>query len=543
MTKYEDSGLKPQILQALRELGFENMTPIQEKSIPHLIQSKQDLIAFAQTGTGKTAAFSLPIIEQIDLDNKNVQSLILCPTRELCIQIKNDIQKFTKHLKGVSVAAVYGGERIDIQMRNLRQKPQIVVGTPGRTLDLINRKKLKVQAIRFLVLDEADEMLHMGFKDDLDDILSGMPEERQSLLFSATMAKNVRAIANKYMKKALEINVQRETEKNADISHEYYITHASDRYEVLRRIADLNPDIYGIIFCRTKIETKEVAHKLMNDRYSADAIHGDLSQKERDVVMNRFRKKQIQLLVATDVAARGIDVNDLTHVINYSLPESAEVYVHRTGRTGRAGKKGIAVSILNMRENRKIRDIERRSKKKFEQKQIPLGKDVCKKQLLHMIDKVSAIKTDKEQIAPFLDIAYKKLENLSREELIQFFLSVEFKHFLDLYKDSKDLNVNIKKDRNIRDRRNPKERRHGVSFSKFKLEIGGRDRLNKRDLMSLINKNRELKGAPIGRMEILKDCTYVEIDKKFEKAFLNTFVKGRFRGAPISARLMKTKRR
>ncbi|MFM8448939.1 MAG: DEAD/DEAH box helicase, partial [Haliscomenobacter sp.] len=390
-TTFEDLGLNPQVLRAVQELGFETPTPIQEKAIPHLLQSKDDLVAFAQTGTGKTAAFGLPVIHQVDPHKSSVQMLALCPTRELCLQITRELTNYSKYIPGLKVVAVYGGAEISRQISELNQGPQIVVGTPGRALDLINRRKLVVDNIRWLVLDEADEMLSMGFKDELDAILATTPSTKQTLLFSATMPEEMVGIAQKYMHDPVEISAGKRNMGAENVQHHYYLVHAKDKYLALKRIADYYPNIYGIVFCRTRQETKEVADKLMEDGYNADALHGDLSQAQRDYVMQRFRLKQLQMLVATDVAARGLDVNNLSHVINYNLPDDPEVYIHRSGRTGRAGKSGISILIANMREKGKIGFIEKKIGKRFDQKPVPTGSDICEKQLFHMIDRIENI--------------------------------------------------------------------------------------------------------------------------------------------------------
>jgi ATP-dependent RNA helicase DeaD len=359
MSTFRETGLKPEIISAIELMGFEKPTPIQEKTIPALLASDNDVLALAQTGTGKTAAFGLPVLNQIDLQENNVQALVLCPTRELCMQISKDIESFSANLKGLKTVAIYGGANITPQIKDLKAGAHIVVGTPGRTLDLIKRKALKIGKIDWLVLDEADEMLNMGFQEDLDAILSTSPDKKQVLLFSATMPKEIQQIAGKYMKHTVEISVGERNSGAENVRHEYYMVHARDRYAALKRIADIYPSIYGIIFCRTRQETKDVADKLISDGYNADALHGDLSQAQRDHVMNRFRNRNLQLLVATDVAARGLDVNDLSHVINYNLPDDLEAYVHRSGRTGRAGKKGLSVSIIHSREKGKIKDLQK----------------------------------------------------------------------------------------------------------------------------------------------------------------------------------------
>ena len=433
-------SLKKELIKSINELGFNNPTPIQSKVIPHLMSSKQDLIASAQTGTGKTAAFGLPLLDLTNIKDTNVQTLILCPTRELCIQITNDLLSYSKYLKNINILSVYGGVKIEKQIRSLKKGPQVVVGTPGRTNDLIRRKKLIIGNIDRLILDEADEMLSMGFKEDLEAIIQQTPKTKQILLFSATMTPKVIGVTKKYMKKSLEIAVARVNRAADNVEHIFYVVKPRDRYEVVKRIADMNPDIYGIVFCRTRRETKDIAIKLMNDHYNADTIHGDLSQSERDDVMSRFRKGQLQILVATDVAARGLDVEDLTHVINYNLPDDDEIYIHRSGRTGRAGKKGVSVAIIHGRNMRKLKDIERTSGISFNKKDVPNGLDICKKRLYALIDKIEKVDVNEEQIEPFLPYIYDKLNWLDREKLIKHFVSTEFNRYLSYYKDSKDIN-------------------------------------------------------------------------------------------------------
>ena len=434
-------SLNSELLKAIKELGFNHPTPIQKKVIPHLMSSDQDLIASAQTGTGKTAAFGLPLLDVTNTRDTNVQTLILCPTRELCIQITNDLLSYSKYLKMVNILAVYGGAKIEKQIKSLKKGPQIVVGTPGSTNDLIRRKKLFVGKIERLILDEADEMLSMGFKEDLETIINATSKKKQILLFSATMTPKVVAVTKKYMRNSLEIAVARVNRAADNVQHIFYMVQAKDRYEVVKRIADMNPDIYGIVFCRTRRETKVVANKLINDHYNADTIHGDLSQSERDDVMRRFRKRHLQILVATDVAARGLDVEDLTHVINYNLPDDDEIYIHRSGRTGRAGKKGVSMVIIHGREIRKLKNIERTSGISFTKKDIPNGLDICKKRLYTLIDKIEKVNVNEKQIGPFLPYIYEKLSWLDREKLIKHFVSAEFNRYLSYYNNSKDINV------------------------------------------------------------------------------------------------------
>ena len=454
-------SLKSELLKSIKELGFNSPTPIQSKVIPHLMSSDQDLIASAQTGTGKTAAFGLPLLDLTNTKVTNVQTLILCPTRELCIQITNDLLSYSKYLKNINILSVYGGVKIEKQIKSLKKGPQIIVGTPGRTNDLIRRKKLIIGNIDRLILDEADEMLSMGFKEDLEAIIQQTPKKKQILLFSATMTQKVVGVTKKYMKNSLEIAVARVNRAADNVEHIYYVVKPRDRYEVVKRIADMNPDIYGIVFCRTRRETKDIAIKLMNDHYNADTIHGDLSQSERDDVMRRFRKGQLQILVATDVAARGLDVEDLTHVINYNLPDDDEIYIHRRGRTGRAGKKGVSIAIINGRNMRKLKDIERTSKISFKKKDVPSGLDICKKRLYALIDKIEKVDVNEDQIEPFLPYIFEKLNWLDREKLIKHFVSTEFNRYLSYYKDSKDVNEESfeKVDNNRKTKRKRRNRR------------------------------------------------------------------------------------
>lgn len=583
MTTFKSLGLSDEILQSITNLGFETPTPIQEKTIPILLENENDLIGLAQTGTGKTAAFGLPIIQKIT-ESKETQALILSPTRELCLQIANDLKSYAKNSDKINIVAVYGGASADTQIAALRKGAQIVVGTPGRTLDLINRKRLIVNNIRFLVLDEADEMLTMGFKDELDGILETTPKEKQTLLFSATMPQDIVRISKTYMTNPMEISVGKRNEGADNIEHIYYEVHARDRYEALKRIADINPNIYGIVFCRTRMETKDIADKLMQDGYSADALHGDLSQAQRDHVMGRFRSKHLQLLVATDVAARGLDVNDLTHIINFNLPDEDEVYIHRSGRTGRAGKSGISLSILHMREKHKLRAIEKKIGKKFEKMEVPSGKEICEKQLFNLIDRFEQVEVNDTQIEPFLDVIYEKLSTLDREELIKRFVSVEFNRFLEYYKNARDLNAVEKSsgsgrdrdggDREGRDRgrsrdrdrdrdrnrdredsgrsRNERSSRSDDSpsrrqsfsnteFSRFFINKGSKDDLNPVALIGLINKYSKERGIEIGKIEIMKSFSFFEIDQAYERKLMASFKDAVLDDSPVMLELASSK--
>ena len=516
MSTFLELGLKEEINKALTDLGYESPTVIQEKAIPQVIASSQDLKAFAQTGTGKTAAFGLPIIEKIDAKSKNTQAIILSPTRELAVQIGKNIQEFSKYIPEIKVTTVYGGANIDEQIRSLKRGSQIVVGTPGRTVDLIKRRALKLGDIKWIVLDEADEMLNMGFKDELDKILEATPDTKQTLLFSATFPREVESIAKNYMDNPVEIT-SGEKNKGADtVDHEYYVVTERTRYPALKRIADVNTDIYAIVFCRTRRETQEVANTLIKDGYSADALHGDLSQAQRDGVMDKFRKKSIQILVATDVAARGLDISNLTHVINHKLPDQIENYTHRSGRTGRAGKRGISIVLANSKEKGRIRAIERIIKKKFVQKAVPSGKEICQNQLMHLIDKVQNIEAN-NQIDSFLPSIYEKLEGLDREELIKKFVSLEFNSFLSYYENAPDLNDLSRKDVTSRGRSNDE------NMTRFFINIGRKDNLNPARLIGLINDQRITDNIEIGAIDILDTFSFFEIDKNFEANTLEAF--------------------
>ncbi len=445
MNNFEVLGISPEVLKAIGDLGFETPTPIQEKAIPTLITGDKDLVALAQTGTGKTAAFGLPLLELIDEDFRKTQALILCPTRELCMQISKDLQNFSKYRNGVHVVPIYGGASIEGQVREVKKGPQIIVGTPGRMVDMLERGIIDLSLVRYVVLDEADEMLNMGFKDDLDTILSDTPDDKRTWLFSATMPDEVSRIAKNYMNNPEEITVGGKNTGNANIEHQYFVVHQRDKYLALKRIADFNPEIFAIVFCRTKAETQQVADALIKDGYNADALHGDLSQAQRDYVMKRYRSRSLNMLVATDVAARGIDVNDVTHVINYNLPDEIENYTHRSGRTARAGKKGVSIVIINMKEVHKIRQIEKIIKQPFTKAHIPTPFEVCEKQLFHLVHTVHNVEVNEKAIESYLPKAYDEFADLSKEEVIKRFVSVEFNRFLDYYRNAPDLNAEEKK--------------------------------------------------------------------------------------------------
>lgn len=537
MNTFKEFGLDNEILSAIQELGYEVPTPIQLKTIPSLLTGKEDIIALAQTGTGKTAAFGLPSIQLTDVKNKNTQTLVLSPTRELCLQIAKDLKSYSKNIKGLNVVAVYGGASIENQIKELKRGAQIVVGTPGRTKDLIKRKKLFIENIERVVLDEADEMLNMGFKEELDSILERTPEEKQTLLFSATMSREVRNIAKRYMGNHIELSVERTNIGAKNVKHIYYMVHARDKYEVLKRIADINPDIYGIVFCRTRAETKEVANKLMHDGYNSDALHGDLSQAQRDQVMKKFRNGNLQILVATDVAARGLDIDDLTHVINFNIPDDLEVYIHRSGRTGRAGKSGISITIAHTRDGRKINELERRFKVSFEKQKVPSGKEICTKQLYSLIDKIKQIDVNEEQIEPFLDVIYEKLEGLDREQLIKHFVSAEFNRFLDYYKNARDINIS---DTGKRKKKTRSERRKN-EFERLFINAGSKNKLEPVRLIGLINNALDSSDIEIGKIDILKNFSFFEIQKGAEQVLIHALSGQKFEDVTLSLEISKEK--
>jgi ATP-dependent RNA helicase DeaD len=523
MTLFTESGLNSELLAAVQEMGFTTPTPIQAECIPYLLAEARDLIANAQTGTGKTAAFGLPILHQLDLQSKQTQALILSPTRELALQISREMERFGKNMKGLRITTVYGGASAENQISSLKRGAHVVVATPGRALDLIKRKKLNVNAIQWLVLDEADEMLNMGFRDELDGILETTPADRQSLLFSATLPEEIKQMSKKYMQDPHRIAVAKANTGVETINHLAYKVNAKDKYEALKRIADLNPAIYAIVFCRTRQETKDISDKLIKDGYNADALHGDLSQSQREFIMRRFRLSSLQILVATDVAARGLDVDNLSHVINYSLPDDSEVYVHRTGRTGRAGKKGTAISLVHSRELHKLKTIQKMLKREIEFKKVPMGREICEKQLFHLVSTMEKAEVNNSEMESFMDVIYKKLEWLSKEELIKRFVAVEFNRFLEYYKNAKDLN--IPDDREKRNqRKQQRDGDQGQSFSRrasdknfvrLYMNIGSKSHMNPPALIGLVNKGTPDLSVPVGKIEILKKFSFFEIDKKY----------------------------
>ena len=533
MNPFSTLGIRHDIVNAITELGFENPTPIQEQSIPVLLSGSNDFVGLAQTGTGKTAAFGLPLLELLDFEENYPQALILCPTRELCLQITSDINNYAKNMKNVHVVAVYGGANISDQLRQIKRGVQIVVATPGRMLDIINRKAIDFTQVQFVVLDEADEMLNMGFQEDIDSILSTTPEDKKTWLFSATMPNEVRRIAKKYMTDPFELTMGTKNTGNVNIEHEYYIVKARDKYAAFKRIVDFNPEIFGIVFCRTKIETQEIAEALMKDGYNADALHGDLSQQQRDKVMKRYRDRSLQLLIATDVAARGIDVNDVTHVINYSLPDEIENYTHRSGRTGRAGKTGISIAIINSKELGKIRHIERSIGKQFTKAEIPTGFDVCEKQLFAMIHKVHNVEVNEEQIEQYIPRIMDEFKDLDKEQLIKRFASLEFNRFLEYYSKAPDLNVSSEDrgfergergDRADRGDRPDRAFRSGTSpgYTRLFMNLGSVDDFTRGDMLGFICNNTKISGKSVGKIDLKGVFTFFEV----EEAAVNQVIEG-----------------
>ena len=521
MKTFEELGVSPEIRKAIEEMGYENPMPVQEEVIPYLLGEGNDVVALAQTGTGKTAAFGLPLIQKINVKNRVPQALILCPTRELCLQIAGDLNDYSKYIDGLKVLPVYGGSSIESQIRMLKSGVHIIVATPGRLIDLMERKVAKLDTIGNVVMDEADEMLNMGFTDSINSILEKVPEDRNTLMFSATMSPEISRISKQYLRNAKEITIGTKNEGSKNVNHIAYVVHAKDKYAALKRIADYYPQIYGIIFCRTRKETQEIADKLIQDGYNADSLHGELSQAQRDLVMQKFRQRHLQLLVATDVAARGLDVNDLTHVINYGLPDDTESYTHRSGRTG---KTGISIAIINLRERGKMREIERIINKKFIVGEMPTGKQICEQQLIKLIDDIEKVKVNEEEIESFLPGIYRKLEWLSKEDLIKRVVSMEFNRFLEYYSNAPEIETPTVTDR--RGEREPRERKeHGSSrekterkaekgYTRLFLNLGKTDGFYANQIIELINRNMKKQRTTIGRIDLMQNFSFFEVAEK-----------------------------
>ncbi len=525
-------GLRREILEAVTEAGFTDATPIQEQTIPVLTAKKTDFIGIAQTGTGKTAAFSLPLLQYIDPEKKFVQAVILCPTRELCVQITKDIKRFSSFLPAIKTIPVYGGVSIDNQIREIKRGVQIIVATPGRMMDLMDRGVLKIDMIDTVVLDEADEMLNMGFREAITEILAQTPEEKTIWLFSATMPREILNITKTFMEEPVKVSVAASHTQAENISHEYYVIHARERFQALKRIIDFNPGIYAIIFCRTKADCQYIAEHLIKEGYNADALHGDLSQQQRENVMGRFRLKSIQILVATDVAARGIDINDVSHVIHYELPEDMESYTHRSGRTARAGKSGVSAALVHSRELYKIKDIERITKIKLTRKRIPHGQEVCEKQLLAMVNEVKDAHVQEEEIERFLPATYEMLSGLSKEELIKRLVSVEFNRFLVSYKNAPDLNAGIDEKGRSEDRGASRGRSGGGT--RFFISIGELDGIREPlDLIRHIENVAGLDKKTVQRVEVKNSYSFFEVPSDLANDVKKGFVDAEYRGRKI----------
>ncbi|MEI6455688.1 MAG: DEAD/DEAH box helicase [bacterium] len=532
MITFEELGIREDIALALTELGFESPMPVQEKVIPLLLGKKTDIVALAQTGTGKTAAYGVPLIQQADTGSATPEALVLCPTRELCLQITNDLNDFGKYTDDLKVLPVYGGSSMEIQIKSLKKGVQIVVATPGRLLDLMRRRAIRLGRVKTVVLDEADEMLNMGFLDSINDILAEVPEERSTLLFSATMPNEVAVIARKYMHNPVEITIGSKNAGAENIRHIYYTVHAKDKYVALKRIVDYYPSIYGIVFCRTRIDTQEIADKLIHDGYNAEALHGDLSQAQRDSVMQKFRIRHVRLLVATDVAARGIDVDDLTHIINYNLPDDMQAYTHRSGRTGRAGKAGISISIINTKEKHIIKQIEKRINKPITAGKIPGGREICEKQLFNMISKMENVEIEHSDIDPFLPAIYRKLEWLEKEDIIKRFVALEFNRFLEYYRSAKDINVTEEKERD-KGRSGAGFRRDEPGFVRLTINVGKVDGLYPATLIELVNENTTGRRIRIGNIDLAKKSAVFEVETAAAPGLIASLKNLDFRDIPL----------
>ena len=517
MKTFEELGVSPEIRKAIEELGYENPMPVQEEVIPYLLGNGNDVVALAQTGTGKTAAFGLPLIQKIDVKNCVPQALVLCPTRELCLQIAGDLTDYSKYITDLKILPVYGGSSIDSQIRSLKRGVHIIVATPGRLIDLMERKVAQLATIRDVVMDEADEMLNMGFTDSINAILENIPQDRNTLMFSATMSPEIARIAKTYLHEAKEITIGTKNEGSKNVNHVAYIVHAKDKYLALKRVVDFYPQIYGIVFCRTRKETQEIADKLIQDGYNADSLHGELSQTQRDLVMQKFRQRHLQLLVATDVAARGLDVNDLTHVINYGLPDDTESYTHRSGRTGRAGKTGISIAIINLREKGRMKEIEHIIKKKFEVSVLPSGQEICQQQLIKVIDDIEKVKVNEEEIETFLPGIYRKLDWLDKEDLIKRVVSLEFNRFLDYYKNAPEIEqpkANEKKSEAKESRKGDKEkvgRKAEKGYTRLFLNLGKTDGFYTNQIIDLVNRNLRKERIQIGRIDLMQNFSFFEV--------------------------------
>jgi len=532
MKSFESLGLSGQLVESIRQLGFENPTPIQEKAIPILLQGNLDLVGLAQTGTGKTAAFGLPLLELVNENNRATQALVIAPTRELSVQITNDLERFSASFKKLNIVTVYGGASIRDQIIKVKRGAQIIVATPGRLMDLLSRKVVDLTAIQYIVLDEADEMLNMGFKEDIDEILSTTPEEKNVWLFSATMPREVREISKNYMRNPQELTMGERNQGNENIDHQYIVVDERDKYLALKRFVDNTPDIYGVVFCRTKIDTQKIAEHLIKDGYNADPLHGDLTQQQRDRVMKSFKNKTLQLLVATDVAARGIDVSNLTHVIHMNMPDEMEYYTHRSGRTARAGKKGISIAIISKREIGRIQQVERSIKRKFTRINVPTGDEVCQNKLLALVHKVKQVEVNEEEIDSFLPEVYHELRDLSKEDIIKRFASIEFNRFLEYYRDARDLNKSEKKTFEFAE-----EDDRYLTGDRVFINVGKMDGLEKGSLLDLIVDFGEVDKKVIGKIDIKGAYSFFEVEKGIIEQVMKNFEGVELRGRKVRLEL------
>ena len=543
MKTFEELGVSAEIRRAIEEMGYACPMPVQEEVIPYLLGENNDVVALAQTGTGKTAAFGLPLIQKINVNNRIPQSLILCPTRELCLQIAGDLNDYSKYIDGLRVLPVYGGSSIESQIRALKRGVHIIVATPGRLLDLMERKTVSLTTIQNVVMDEADEMLNMGFTDSINAILADVPQERNTLLFSATMSPEIARISKKYLRDAKEITIGRKNESTNNVKHVAFTVHAKDKYAALKRIVDYYPQIYGIIFCRTRKETQEIADKLMQEGYNADSLHGELSQAQRDAVMQKFRIRNLQLLVATDVAARGLDVDDLTHVINYGLPDDTESYTHRSGRTGRAGKTGTSIAIINLREKGKMREIESMIGKKFIAGEMPTGKQICEKQLLKVIDELEKVKVNEDEIADFMPDIYRKLDWLSKEDLIKRMVSHEFNRFLEYYRDREEIEIATTADRSERTGRTGERggrgegsRKAAPGYTRLFINLGKMDNFFPSELIGLLNSNTRGR-VELGRIDLMPKFSFFEVEEKEAGNVVKALNRANWNGRKVSVEI------
>lgn len=546
MKTFEEIGVSGEILRAITEMGYENPMPVQEEVIPYLLGNNNDVVALAQTGTGKTAAYGLPVLQKIDTTSLDVQAVIMAPTRELCLQISDDLKDYSKYIDNLHVLAVYGGASIETQIRALKKGVQVIVATPGRLVDLMDRGVAKLGTVKNIVLDEADEMLNMGFSESIDTILAGIPEERNTLFFSATMSKEIERIAKKYLHNAKEIVVGSRNEGAEHVNHIYYMVSARDKYLALKRVADYYPEIYAIIFCRTRMETQEIADKLIQDGYNAESLHGDLSQAQRDLTMQKFRQHRVQLLVATDVAARGLDVDELTHVINYGLPDDIESYTHRSGRTGRAGRSGTSISIIHVREKGKVRAIENQIQKKFVPGILPTGQEICAKQLYKVIDDIEKVEVDEEEIAPFLSEIFRKFDLMEKEDIVKRLVSMEFNRFLNYYKNAPEIiQPSESGDRGgDRDKRGYKDRKgerggdHSRTaepgYTRLFINLGRKDGINPKVFMGFINRVAEGKHIDLGRIDLMQNFSFFEVPEGQTKMVIDTLVGADFDGRKVN---------